>query len=90
MYSIDGYRAFRCPQLLTDGIGEFIVSVFNSNDIFFSKNLFNSSTAQFAGNDPYLITHYSCTTNANGQVIFGIGTDAKTGVILQYDWFTYR
>jgi hypothetical protein len=63
--------------------------VFKGNDIF-SKNLFNSSTSQFVGNDPYLITNYSWTTNANGQVISGIGTDATTGAILQYYWFTYR
>jgi hypothetical protein len=63
--------------------------VFNSEDIF-SKNLFNSSAAQYVGNDPYLVTNYSWTTNANGQVISGIGTDAKTGAILQYFWFTYR
>ncbi|HET7001790.1 MAG TPA: hypothetical protein VFI33_10790 [Puia sp.] len=63
--------------------------VFNSIDIV-SKNLFNSSTAQYVGNDPYLITNYSWTTNMNGQVISGIGTDAKTGAVLQYYWFTYR
>ena len=63
--------------------------VFNSEDIF-SKNLFNSSAAQYVGNDPYLVTNYSWTTNANGQVISGIGTDAKTGAILQYFWFTYH
>ncbi len=63
--------------------------VFNSVDIF-SKNLFSSSTAQFIGNQPYQVINYSWTTNANGQVISGIGTDATTGAILQYFWFTYR
>jgi hypothetical protein len=63
--------------------------VFKSIDIF-SKNLYNSSTSQFVNNIPYQVINYSWTTNANGQVIFGIGTDAKTGGILQYFWFTYR
>ena len=63
--------------------------VFNQIDIF-SKNLYSSSTSQFVNNDPYLVVNYSWTTDANGQVISGIGTDAKTGAILQYLWFTYR
>jgi len=63
--------------------------VYNAIDIF-SRNLYSSSTSQFVNNDPYLVTNYSWTTNANGQVISGIGTDAKTGAILQYLWFTYR
>jgi hypothetical protein len=63
--------------------------VFNVIDIF-SKNLFSSSAAQFIGYDPYQVINYSWTTNANGQVISGIGKDANTGAILQYLWFTYR
>jgi len=63
--------------------------VFNVVDIF-SKNLFSSSTDQFIGNDPYQVINYSWTTNTNGQVISGVGTDAKTETILQYYWFTYR
>ena len=63
--------------------------VFNYLDIF-SKNLFSSSTAQFINKDPYQVINYSWTTNTNGQVISGIGTDANTGAILQYFWFTYR
>jgi hypothetical protein len=63
--------------------------VFNYVDIF-SKNLFSSSTAQFIGYDPYQVINYSWTTNANGQLISGIGKDAITGAILQYLWFIYR
>ena len=63
--------------------------VFEGPDIF-SKNLFNSSTAQYTNSDPYQVINYSWTTNANGQVISGIGKDANSGVVLQYYWFTYR
>lgn len=63
--------------------------IFNYIDIF-SKNLYSSSTARYANSDPYQVINYSWKTNANNQVISGIGTDAKTGAIIQYIWFTYR
>jgi hypothetical protein len=62
--------------------------VFNGIDIF-SKNLYNSSTSQYVNNNPYQVINYSWTTNANGQVISGTGTDSQTGAIIQYFWFTY-
>jgi hypothetical protein len=85
------YSAYPNPfyqPALANHVGPMMV-FFNGTDIF-SKNLYNSSKSQFVNNDPYLVVNYSWTTNANGQVISGIGTDAKTGAILQYLWFTYR
>ena len=63
--------------------------VFNNFDIF-SRNLYNSSTSQYVNSSPYQIVNYSWNTNTNGQVISGTGTDANTGSVIQYFWFTYR
>jgi len=84
------YSAYPNPfyqPALANHVGALMV--FQYIDIF-SRNLFSSSQSRFVNYDPYLSTNYSWTKNGSGQVISGIGTDATTGKILQYYWFTYR